>query len=429
MLPGDFAYVYVRIQEHFRTERDPEWDAITISVFRPNNVYASALRRIPKSDVVQIQKTLNEMGKPLDAPYASQDLALNERVNQQRLKYILGFGTQQLPPWPKSVVDTQLRHIASFFRKDRNEIDVAIENNARVARIESNRIQAQLEGDSFARAMDGAVSEVMQQQRDFDNQMNQNTQQLMGNINTMMYGGGGGYGESTPSAELTREQREEINRKAAEESRKQQFKEKNAENKRCTQIGGKWVGGKTEYLLGGYCDETEVKQVVVKEREPTWFEKRLACEKQGEQFAYVYSRQEEKDVCVELGPVQNEATALCWNIDAPAGTALKYFVGTKYRYKCDGPTQKLHIAVEDITTALRQSGCEPELIRQRASIKDFSGESWFHCGFGLESYHRDVWMNNKGTNARPYSVEYRCRANSTKRCTVINDYQRNGLID
>ena len=422
--PDSVGFVYVRFKEFHSAGRIKKYDSVEIDVFIPGNEYVPALRRMSEQQLKTFYNELREMAgsSKIRDPYQSRE------IERKRLARMRESGTATLGPWPDDLAGFMLSEMSKFFISDRTALDreVAARNAAQKA--EYALWQAEAEGNSYREALSGALAEVVQEHADLYGSMQQQTQQAVGNVISMSGGGGGGSYQSAPSPQAIREQREQAQREAMDESRRTRYGAKQAELKRCQAIGGRWGGGSPDFLLDGFCDETVIKPtstVTTAKAAAT----SSACDTASGNQVLVYSREKQQEVCVTLGPVQPEAMAYCWDVNFREGYLHAYTEEKNRRYLCDGPIQKLSVSVPTVREALSMTGCNLDTVRDRAQLDRIHGDYWYHCGYGLAGQERDVWMLRKKTSARPGALEYRCREGAPSPCRVLNDSAREGLLD
>lgn len=313
------------------------------------------------------------------------------------------LGDEPMPPYPLEISKKILNIYATHFIKDRAAVDAARKEKGRIQKRESDALQRRLEGGKswsqiISETLPGAMADV---QRDW-NDTNRVLQQSW-ESNTSRVGTGGGYTSTYTPPDLSKQTAAE-KEKAAEEKRERSFAaEQWTKYRQCKSSGNKWVGGKNEYVIGGYCDRKTATYSGAKNATNTAsagssFDKEQTCYAKGRDN-HVFQHGE----CIKLGPVQNEAWAYCWPTKNKRG------------WYCDGPVQLLQAAEGNLETALKRVGCETGTRDNWNS----SGDSvWYRCSFGLETYDRDTWKIRKGSENRG-ALQYRCRDLRSGRCKQL----------
>ena len=418
--PDSVGYVYVRFLEFHHAGRVKKHDSVLIDIFIPGKEYVPGLRRMNEQQLKAFYKELREMAgtSTIRDPYQARE------IERKRLARLHESGTATMGPWPDDLSGFMLSELGKLFIGDRTQVDLQVAARNAAQKAESDRWQAEAEGNSYREALSGALAEVVQEHADLYGGMQQQTQQAVGNVVSMS--GGGSY-QSPVSPQITREQREKAEREAMDESRRARYGTKQAELKRCQAIGGRWGGGSPDFLLDGFCDETVIRPAAATVAKSS--ESSATCDTASGNQVRVYSREKQQEVCVTLGPVQPEAMAYCWDVNFRDGYLHAYTEEKNRRYLCDGPIQKLSVSVPTVREALSMTGCNLDTVRDRAQLDRIHGDYWFHCGYGLAGPERDVWMLRKKTNARPGALEYRCREDAPSPCRVLNDSAREGLLD
>lgn len=422
IFPDSVGYVYVRFLEFNHAGRDKKYDRVAIDIFLPGNETAPALRRLSQTQLAALNRELRDMSGSarINHPFHARDIE-NARIDKLR-----AGGTVTMAPWPADFSGVMLSELSKLFIRDRSLLDQQIAARNRAQETESDRWQAEAEGNSYREALSGALTEVVQEHGDLYGSMQQQTRQAVGNVISMSGGGGGSY-QSAPSPQAIREQREQAQREAIDESRRTRYGAKQVELKRCQAIGGRWGGGSPDFLLDGFCDETAIKSASATAAKSSALS--AICDTSSGNQVRAYSREKRQDICVTLGPVQPEAMAYCWDVNFREGYLHAYTEEKDRRYLCDGPIQKLSVSVPTVREALSMTGCNLDTVRDRAQLDRIHGDYWYHCGYGLAGQERDVWMLRKKTDARPGALEYRCREGAPSPCRVLNDSAREGLLD
>ena len=332
----------------------------------------------------------------------SEGLEVIQKAANAEMAFMNKYEAIPMPPWPDEVTDKIFSAYAAHFLKDRTEVDAARKEKGRIDKRRADADQRRLEGgkswsDIIHETLPEAMTEVRRDWAETSRTLEQSYESNMSRVGT-----GSGYVSTYTPPDFSNQTAAEKEKEAQEKSKKSFMAQQWTKYRQCKRDGYKWVGGKNEYVVGGYCDKKSAKPVT-SQRTTTAstgdnsFDKEQACYAKG-RADHRYLNGE----CIKLGPIQDEAMAYCW----PTQNAKGWF--------CDGPIQVLQISEPDIQTALKRVGCEKGY---HPYLTD--GANWLHCGFGLENYDRDTWKIRRGSEHRG-ATQFQCRYSHTGRCENIS---------